>query len=106
MVDAFYADNDRIQVINADDVSFDSDRPSIQLLPESSKLTISRSVVFPNLLSTVSYLQRTYGQNPYCESWSSLMPQEWGPDEPNLNTFQVFPSWSLSGPIRRILPVV
>lgn len=82
MVDAFYADNNRIQVIKNDDIVFDSDRPSIQLLPESSKLTISRTVTFPTLLAGIAYLQRTYsGSGPYCESWSALIPQEWGPDE-------------------------
>src|SRR5690606_13445082 len=81
MVDAFYADNDRIQVVKDSDIAFDSDRPSIQLLPESSKFTISTSVVFPTLLSGPAYLQRTYGSTPYCESWSALVPQEWGPDE-------------------------
>lgn len=83
MVDAFYVDNNRIQVIKSDDISFDSDRPSIQLLPESSKLSISRIVTFPNLLSAPAYLQRTYsgGGTSYCESWSALLPQEWGPDE-------------------------
>ena len=83
MVDAFYADNNRIQVINADDISFDSSRPSIQLLPDSAKLSISRTVTFPTLLSGPAYLQRTYGAAPYCESWSALFPQEWGPDEVN-----------------------
>ena len=85
MVDAFYADNNRIQVIKADDISFDSNRPSIQLLPESSKLFINRTVTFPNLVSSPAYLQRTYGGGgaSYCESWSALLPQEWGPDEAN-----------------------
>lgn len=96
MVDAFYADNDRIQVINSDDISFDSSRPSIQLLPESSKLSLSRTVTFPNLLSGPAYLQRTYGSTPYCESWSALMPQEWGPDEPTVSPID-------SGVIRRPL---
>lgn len=81
MVDAFYADSGRIQVINNDDISFDSDRPSIQLLPGSSKLSISRTITFPTLLSGPAYLQRTYGATPYCESWSALVPQEWGPGE-------------------------
>lgn len=85
MVDAFYADNNRIQVINADDISFDSSRPSIQLLPDSAKLSISRTVTFPTLLSGPAYLQRTYGSTPYCESWSALFPQEWGPDEVNFS---------------------
>jgi hypothetical protein len=80
-MDGFYADNGRIQVIKDDDIAFDSDRPSIQLLPESSKLTISHTVTFPTLLAGIAYLQRTYGSTPYCESWSSLIPQEWGPDE-------------------------
>ncbi|KKC39497.1 hypothetical protein WH87_04680 [Devosia epidermidihirudinis] len=106
MVDAFYADNGRIQVIKNDDISFDSDRPSIQLLPDSSKLSISRNVSFPNLLSSPAYLQRTYGSaGPYCESWSALMPQEWGPDEVNTSP-EIYPAnnWALSGPILRNLP--
>lgn len=103
MVDAFYADNNRIQVINSDDISFDSSRPSIQLLPESSKLSLIRTVTFPNLLSTVAYLQRTYGSNnPYCESWSSLMPQEWGPTESNTNPVLI--GSDLPAPITRNLP--
>lgn len=105
MVDAFYADNNRIQVINSDDISFDSSRPSIQLLPESSKLSLSRTVTFPNLLATPSYLQRTYGSAPYCESWSAPIPQEWGPDETNTSP-TIFPNngWALSGPVTRNLP--
>lgn len=90
MVDAFYADSDRFQVINDDDISFDSNRPSIQLLPESSMVSVSMDVTFPNLLSGPAYLQRTYGATPYCESWSALVPQEWGPDEVNFNPGFVF----------------
>lgn len=99
MVDAFYADNNRVQVVNDDDISFDSSRPSIVLLPETSTINISWTVTFPTLLSGPTYLQRTYsggGNNgPYCESWSSLFPQEWGPSESNFSpevssgTFQV-----------------
>lgn len=81
MVDAFYADNNGFQVVNNDDISFDSTRPSILLLPESSMISISMNVTFPNLLSGPAYLQRTYGTTPYCESWSALFPQEWGPGE-------------------------
>lgn len=85
MVDAFYADNNGFQVVNNDDISFDSTRPSIQLLPESSMISISMSVTFPTLLAGIAYLQRTYGSTPYCESWSALFPQEWGPDEVNFS---------------------
>lgn len=85
MASGFYADNGRIQVINDDDISFDTDRPSIQLLPDSAKLSISTTVTFPTLLSGPAYLQRTYGTTPYCESWSALVPQEWGPDETNFS---------------------
>lgn len=85
MVDGFFADHNRIQVINADDISFDSERPSIQMLPDSSKLSISHTITFPTLLSGPAYLQRTYGSTPYCESWSALIPQEWGPGESNFS---------------------
>lgn len=44
-------------------------------------VSVSMNVTFPSLLSGVAYLQRTYGPTPYCESWSALFPQEWGPDE-------------------------
>lgn len=83
MVDAFYAQSDQFQVINSDEISFDSRRPSIQLLPDSEKLSISMNINFPNLLSSIAYLQRTYGSTPYCESWATLLVQEWGPDEVN-----------------------
>lgn len=84
MVDAFYADNNRIQVIKNDDIAFDNQRPSVQLLPESAKLTIPKTVTFPTLLSGPAYMQRTYsGTGAICESWSALFPQEWGPDEVN-----------------------
>lgn len=92
MVDAFYADSDRFQVINDDDISFDSSRPSIQLLPESSMVSVSRNVTFPTLLASIAYLQRSYGSTPYCESWSALMEQEWGPDEVDAD-----PPWTSNG---------
>lgn len=92
MVDAFYLDNGRLQTVQADDISFDTQRPSILLLPEEAKLTISHSVVFPSLLGGPAYLQRSYGSTPYCESWSALVPQDWGPDEVNYS-----PTDSLSG---------
>lgn len=95
MVDAFYAENDRFQVIKDDEIAFDSSRPSILLLPASEKISVSTTVTFPTLLSGTTYLQRTYGSTPYCESWSSLFPQEWGPGEVDFSpemssgTFQV-----------------
>lgn len=102
MVDAFYADNNRIQVVNSNDISFDSSRPSIQLLPESSKLTLNRTVTFPNLLSVPGYFQVTYGApGAGCDSWSSLVPQEWGPDEGNTNPQSIS---SYGGPATRNLP--
>lgn len=105
MVDAFYADNNRIQVINSDDISFDSSRPSIQLLPESSKLSLSRTVTFPNLLSSPGYFQVTYGTpGAGCDSWSCLMPQEWGPGEANTNPTSFHPPDVYGGTITRNLP--
>lgn len=88
MVDKFEAENDRFLVVKSDRIAFDTDAPSFQLF-DSGRLQFTDNVVFPDLLSNLFYYSENFPSTPvnlsYCESWSSLMPQEWGPDEPNVS---------------------
>ena len=103
MVDAFIADNDEFQVIRNDKIAFDTNAPSVQMLPPSTEISVTRNIVFPDLVQAPAYRQnaQTIGglTSTQCESWSGILPQEWGPDEPNVSP--VFPS---TAPIQRNLP--
>lgn len=78
----FYADNDEFRVDNSDGVSFTTVRPSVSLMPDD-KITITTTVTFPNLYSTIMYLHRAIGgTNTACETWSALLVQECGPHVP------------------------
>lgn len=90
MVDSFVFDNNRMTITKADKVTFDSNAKSVQLFPDSTKISLTnKQVVFPNFLQANSYHRYTGGDagfgNTYCESWSNLLWQEWGPTEANFN---------------------
>jgi len=85
MVDYFEAESGQILVIKNDDIAFDTDRPSINLFEDSTKITYSGGIDFPDLFSTTIYLNRSTGGTTYCESYSALIRQEWGPNEVDLN---------------------
>lgn len=82
MVDATYIDNNRIQVVQSDEVVFDTDRPSITLLPDSQRIVITgMTVTFPSLIMARAYYRNASGAGSICELWATLFWQEWGPDE-------------------------
>lgn len=84
MVDSFEAENDRFRVIRSDKVAFDTQAPSFQIF-DTGRVQVTTNVVFPDLMSNLFYFSNAPGSTSYCESWSSIMPQEWGPDEPNVS---------------------
>lgn len=99
MVDSFYADNDEFRVIKGDKIAFDTEAPSFSLF-NTGRIQTTASVVFPDMLSSLFYYSAgSGGSTTYCESWSSLYPQEWGPDEPNVS-----PGVSSVASIQRNLP--
>jgi hypothetical protein len=106
MVDATYIDNGRLQIVQNSDISFDTDRPSITLFPDSYRIVQTRTITFPSLLQARAYYRAAYGGGAVCELWSTLFWQEWGPDEGhhNENWFPANPSASIPGPTTRNLP--
>jgi len=107
MVDATYIDNGRIQVVAADDVAFDTARPSVTLYPDASRVVHNGyGIEFPSLIQARAYYRNAYGNGSYCELWSTLFWQEWGPSEPyyNENYFSQNPGNSRPGPTTRNLP--
>lgn len=106
MVDATYIDNDRIQIVQNDDISFDTARPSIALFPDSSRIVQTRTITFPSLLQARAYYRAAYGGGAVCELWSTLFWQEWGPDESHHNEIWYInaPGSSIPGPTTRNLP--
>jgi len=89
MVDAFDYQNNRMTITKNDNVVFDSDAKSVQLFPDSTKIRLTgKQIVFPNLLQANAYHRYSggiIGGLTYCESWSTLLWQEWGPTEVFLN---------------------
>lgn len=107
MVDATYIDNNRVQVINNDDISFDTERPSVALFPDDERLVITGlSVQFPSPLQGTAYFRGVTGPGAVCEYWSTLVWQEWGPNESYHNElyFPGNPPASIPGPTTRNLP--
>lgn len=98
MVDSFEADNDEFRVIKGDKIAFDTGAPSFSLF-NTGRLQFNTTVVYPDMLSSLFYFSNAPGSTSYCESWSSLYPQEWGPDEPNVS-----PGVSSVASIQRNLP--
>jgi len=84
MVDYFEASGNEFLVVKNDDIVFDTDRPSVNLFPDSTKIAYTGGVDFPDLFSTTIYLNRSTGTT-YCESYSALIWQEWGPNEVDFN---------------------
>lgn len=78
-------DNDEFRVELENRVAFDTKAPSVHLFP-GGKITTTRTVTFPNLVSTILYFHRGDTGGPYaCESWSALLLQEHSPDLPNFS---------------------
>lgn len=99
MVDSFTAESNRFRVVRSDKTAFDTAAPSFQIF-NTGRIQDTIDVVFPDLFSNLFYFSNTAsGDRTYCESWSSLMPQEWGPDEPNVS-----PGVSSTASIQRTLP--
>lgn len=106
MVDATYIDFDRIQVVRNDDIVFDTERPSIALL-EDAKITITNfDLVFPSFVQARAYYRNSSLSGSECENWSTLIWQEWGPDE-TYNNELWYPVTGITvspGPTSRNLP--
>lgn len=108
MVNAFYADNNRVQVVNNDDISFDSERPSIELFPDSTRIVkTGYQIVFPSWVQGYAYYRnQTTGDLTTCELWSTIIWQEWGPNEVLHDEiyYPNSPESSIPGPTTRNLP--
>lgn len=86
MVDSFEAASNNFRVIRDDQIAFDTSYPSLQLFPDSKINISSYSIVFPNMLSSIVYRHAGgVGFASVCETWSGLLPQEWGPDYPDFS---------------------
>lgn len=108
MVDAFNAQSDRFWVTNNDRISFDTNRASIELFPDSSRIVYnSINIVFPTMIQGQAYYrnQSNFGAT-MCETWATLLWQEWGPDEGYHDERYFFanPGASIPGPTTRNLP--
>lgn len=107
MVNAFYADNDRFQVVQNDEISFDTDRPSIELFPPSTHIVNNAlSIEFPGFFQSYAYYRGAPSGLTECELWSIIFWQEWGPDEvyKNEEYYPLSPGNSIPGPTTRNLP--
>lgn len=87
MVDLFEAMSDRFRVVRDDMTAFDTEAPSIQLFDDLAITLNDVVVTFPNMLSAPVYRQgNTFsGGATACDSWSGLLPQEWGPGYGNFS---------------------
>lgn len=104
VVDSFEASANRILVVRQDKVAFDTQAPSVHLFPDQRLTLTGLGIDFPNMLSTIIY--RHEGQTggaSYCETWSGLLPQEWGPDYPDFSpTAQQFLANQNAPPTRNL----
>ena len=105
MVDFFDATAGMIEVVRSDLTAFDTRLPSLQLFPDY-KLTLSGvGIVFPNMLSSIVYRHGAQvGGASVCETWSGLLPQEWGPDHADFSPTDVQFFGNQSAPPTRNLP--
>lgn len=105
MVDFFDATAGMIEVVRSDLTAFDTRLPSLQLFPDY-KLTLSGvGIVFPNMLSSIVYRHGAQvGGASVCETWSGLLPQEWGPDYADFSPTDVQFIGNQSAPPTRNLP--
>lgn len=108
MVDATYIDNNRVQIIKDDDIAFDTNRPSVVLFPDGYNISINRNIDFPSPIQNNAYYRaaRGTGSLTKCELWSTLIWQEWGPNEPvwNERYFSQTGVQDRNGPTTRPLP--
>lgn len=108
MVDRLDFGANRLTITKNDKVTFDSNAPSVQLFPDNTKISLTnKQIVFPNFLQGNAYHRFTGGAvgiNTYCESWSTLFYQEWGPTEGNYNEQDYQSAASTPGPSTRNLP--
>lgn len=110
MASRFLFENNRFTITKDDKVTFDSNAKSVQLFPDSTKISLTaKQIVFPNLIQTNAYHRYSgglIGGLTYCESWSTIIWQEWGPAEGNYNEeyYPANPGASLPGPTTRNLP--
>jgi hypothetical protein len=66
-----------------------SDGPPINLLPQANWLTIPVTIAFPDFIKRNAYCfapQSGIIANTSCASFSTIIPQEWGPGEPSPRT--------------------
>lgn len=82
MASSFDAYADRIAVIQNDHVVFDTARRSVCLIP-AARLYVPGTVTFPDLLKANAYAYNKAGLNEVCDSFITLLPQEWGPGRAN-----------------------
>lgn len=87
MVDAFNAQSDRFWVTNNDKISFDTNRASVELFPDNTRIVNnSFTVTFPSPIQGQAYYRNQGNFNvTTCETWATLVYQEWGPDESFVN---------------------
>jgi hypothetical protein len=104
MADAFYADNNRFQTIHNSDISFDTDRPSIELFNDARIVKTNYVIEFPNFLTGYAYYRSSVSGETTCQVWSTILWQEWGPDEGFNNEFYTPIGQSNPGPSTRNLP--
>lgn len=106
MVDAVYIDNNRVQVIKNNDVSFDTDRPSVKLIESARIVHSGRLISFPSLLMKKAYFRQVSSGLTGCNQWTTLFWQEWGPGEGYWNEryYKVSGIQDRAGPTTRNLP--
>lgn len=100
-----------MQITKNDKIVFDTNAKSVQLFPTSSRIVLSNySIAFPDLIQSTAYHRYTGafigGGQSYCESWSTFLQQEWGPNEVN-HSEQYLSAGSavnVAGPTTRNLP--
>lgn len=107
MLSGFFLDNNHFQVIRNDDVSFDTDRPSVELFPANTQIVKSGfQIEFPGFFQAYAYYRAAPSGFSECELWTTVFWQEWGPDEAfhNEEYFPGAPQNSTPGPTTRNLP--
>ncbi len=107
MVDQFLAENDRIQVIRDSEIAFDTDRISVERFPDADHIVLTNyDISFPSFVQFAAYYRnQTGGGLTTCERWSTLIWQEWGPDESTHDEvyYPANPGASIPGPTTRPL---
>lgn len=107
MADVTSIDQNRVQVVKDDEITFDTHRPSITLFPDNQRIVHTNwQIDFPSLIQARAYYRNVIDGGSYCELWSTLFWQEWGPFEAyrNENYYSQAPQNSIPGPTTRTLP--